>query len=277
VANETNAERQARRNAAWFTKPERIPVLKKHLTYANVTASLALFLALTASSYAAVQLGKGAVKSSNIANNAVTSAKVRDGSLLKADFKAGQLPTTGATGPKGDPGVTGPKGDTGPTGPKGDPGVAGPKGDQGSIGPAGAGTLTATNYGTTQPTMNPANNCVPGASVTINAPSDGTVVVNGLAQIAIGHTTGTVDLVTGVVDETAGDCFAGHSADASVLRISDTWPTDNSYRAPMPLHGSFAVGPGSHTYTLDYYSSLGASVNDQVIGDTLTAVFYPAP
>jgi hypothetical protein len=258
-----------RRNAAWLTQLERIPVLKKHLTYANVTASLALFLALTASSYAAVQLGKGAVKSSNIANNAVNSAKVRDGSLLKADFKAGQLPTTGArgeTGVKGDPGLTGPKGDPGPTG---------AQGASGPVGPAGAGTLTATGYGTTQPAINPVSTCVTGASVTIDAPSAGTVVVSGLAQIGIDHTAGTVDLVTGVVDETAANCFAGQSADMSIIRISGTQATDAVNRASMPLHGSFAVGPGSHTYTLGYFSSSGASPNDQVIADTLTAVFYP--
>jgi hypothetical protein len=207
----------------------------------------------------------------------VNSAKVRDGSLLKADFKAGQLPAgpkgdPGATGPKGDPSPTGPKGDLGPTGPKGDPGPAGP---QGATGPVGAGTLTATSYGTTQPAINPANTCVAGASVTINAPSAGTVVVTGLAQIGIGHTAGTVDLVTGVVDDTVGNCFTGHSADASILRISGAEGTDANNRAPMPLHGSFAVGPGQHTYTLDYFSSLGASANDQVIADTLTAVFYP--
>jgi hypothetical protein len=240
-------------------------LLKKHLTYANVIASLALFLAITTGSYAAVQLGKGVVKTSNIANNAVTSAKVRDGSLLKADFKVGQLPTSASAGPKGDPGPTGPKGDPGATGAKGDPG------------PAGAGTLAATGYGTAQPAMNPAFACVAGASVTINAPSAGTVVVSGLAQINIDHTTATADLVTGVVDETAGDCFTGHGADQSVVRIPAALPTDANYRAPMPLHGSFAVTAGQHTYTLDYYSSVGAGPNDQVIGDTLTANFYPGP
>jgi Collagen triple helix repeat (20 copies) len=243
-------------------------VLKKHLTYANVIATLALFLSLTAGSYAAVQLGKGTVKSANIANNAVNSAKVRDGSLLKADFKAGQLPT-------GARGETGSKGDPGATGPKGDPGAAGPKGDPGSPGPAGAGTLTATSYSTTQPSMNPAFNCVTGATVTINAPSAGTVVVSGLAQININHAAGTVDFVTGVIQEPGGNCSADHSADMSVLRIPSALATDATYRAPMPLHGSFAVTPGPHTYTTGYYSSLGADLNDQLIGDTLTAVFYP--
>jgi hypothetical protein len=277
---ERKADKQVSAQRSLAHVAERIPVLKKHLNYANAIATLALFFALTAGSYAAVQLGKGAVKTSNIANNAVNSAKVRDGSLLKADFKAGQLPAgpkgdPGATGPKGDPGATGPKGDPGATGPKGDPGTTGPKGDPGTTGPAGAGTLTATGYGNTQPAINPAFNCVPGASVTINAPSTGTVVVSGLATINIDHTVGTVDLVTGLVDETASSCFTSHSADQSVVRVPGALPTDANYRAPMPLHGSFAVTAGQHTYTAGYYSSSGAGPNDQVIADTLTAVFYP--
>jgi hypothetical protein len=45
----------------------------------------------------------------------VTSVKVKNGSLLAADFKAGQLPS-GPQGPKGEPGAQGPKGDTGAPG-----------------------------------------------------------------------------------------------------------------------------------------------------------------
>jgi hypothetical protein len=39
-------------------------------------------------------------------SNAVTEAKVKDGSLLAKDFRAGQLPA-GATGPAGPPGPSG--------------------------------------------------------------------------------------------------------------------------------------------------------------------------
>jgi hypothetical protein len=98
------------------------------LTYANVVATLALFIALCGSSYAAMKLGKNSVKSENIgkeqvkssdiARNAVTSPKVKNGSLLASDFKAGQLPA-GAQGPKGDRGELGPLGPRGPQGPVG--------------------------------------------------------------------------------------------------------------------------------------------------------------
>jgi hypothetical protein len=96
---------------------------KKGLSYANVMATIAVFIALGGSSYAAVNLkknsvrakhiAKGAVTSPKIAKNAVTSAKVKDGSLLSQDFKSGQL----SAGPKGDTGPTGPPGPaTGPAG-----------------------------------------------------------------------------------------------------------------------------------------------------------------
>jgi hypothetical protein len=93
------------------------------LTFANVMAAAAVFVVLGGTSYAAAgKLAKNSVKAKNIAKNAITSPKVKDGSLLVKDFKAGQLPA----GAKGDTGPTGPGGPTGPTGPKGDTGAMGP-------------------------------------------------------------------------------------------------------------------------------------------------------
>jgi hypothetical protein len=84
--------------------------------YANVTATMALVVALGGTSYAAValpknsvsskQIKKGAVKNVDLAKNAVTASKVKNGSLLAADFKAGQIPA-GAKGDKGDQGPAG--------------------------------------------------------------------------------------------------------------------------------------------------------------------------
>jgi hypothetical protein len=90
----------------------------RRFSYANVVATLALFIALGGSSYAAIKLAKNSVRSSHIKNaqvkradlarNAVNSTKVADGSLLGEDFRAGQLPAgpQGPAGPKGDTGVT---------------------------------------------------------------------------------------------------------------------------------------------------------------------------
>jgi len=95
---------------------------------------IALSVALGGTSYAAVVLPANSVGARQIKKNAVTTAKVKDGSLLRADFGAGQLPA-GATGA---PGATGPKGDTGATGAigtkgdKGDPGTNGTNGTNGT-------------------------------------------------------------------------------------------------------------------------------------------------
>jgi hypothetical protein len=92
--------------------------MRAQLTYANVVATLALFLALGGSSYAVTQLtGK------NIKDSSLTTKDVKNRSLLKRDFKLGQLPA-GSQGLKGD------KGD------KGEPGVNGADGVDGAPGSA---------------------------------------------------------------------------------------------------------------------------------------------
>ena len=112
--------------------------LRKHLTYANVMATIAVFVALGGGTYAAVtlprnsvgtpQLKGAAVTATKVKNDAVTSRKIRDGSLLVKDFKAGQVPA----------GKTGARGEIGPTGPPGEPGAVGPAGPAGAPGPTAA-------------------------------------------------------------------------------------------------------------------------------------------
>ena len=90
--------------------------LRASLTYANVTATVAIFVALGGTSYAVAtgsidsrELKNNGVRGKDIRNNDVRSKDIRDRSLLRKDFKAGQLPA-GPIGPQG------PKGDTGPSG-----------------------------------------------------------------------------------------------------------------------------------------------------------------
>jgi hypothetical protein len=90
--------------------------LRSKLTYANVMVTVLAFIVLGGAAYAASSLPKnsvgsrqikeGGIKNGDIANNAVTSPKVADGSLLSSDFAAGQLPAgpKGATGDTGAPG-----------------------------------------------------------------------------------------------------------------------------------------------------------------------------
>lgn len=99
--------------------------LGSHLAH-NAVAYLALFVALSGSSYAAVKVGSAQirnnsvrsvdlrnndVRSSDIRNGTITGQDVAKGSLLADDFRAGQLPA-GAPGQTGAPGPTGPAGPT---------------------------------------------------------------------------------------------------------------------------------------------------------------------
>jgi hypothetical protein len=102
-----------------------------HVTYANVVATLALFIALGGGAYAAIKLPANSVGTKQIKSQAVTSKKVKNGSLLAADFAKGQTPA-------------GPKGEQGAQGPQGEPGRQGDPGGQGAPGAAGAaGTARA--------------------------------------------------------------------------------------------------------------------------------------
>jgi hypothetical protein len=116
-----------------WLKGRRMARFRSHVTYANVIATLALFIALGGGAYAATKLPKNSVGSKQIKANAVNASKVADRSLLARDFKAGQLPA-GAQGPQG---IQGPKGDPCPPT---DANCKGPKGDTG----AGAAKFFAT-------------------------------------------------------------------------------------------------------------------------------------
>ena len=88
--------------------------LRSKITYANVVASLALFVALAGgTALAASQLEKESVGTKQLAKEAVGLSKIKKGakeSLKGQTGPAGQKGATGATGPqgiKGDPGANG--------------------------------------------------------------------------------------------------------------------------------------------------------------------------
>ena len=93
-------------------------VPRPQLSYSSVVATIALFLALGGSVYAATQLPKNSVGPKQLRKDAVRSSKVKNGSLLPSDFKAGLLPH-GPQGPAGSRGPAGPQGPQGPVGPQG--------------------------------------------------------------------------------------------------------------------------------------------------------------
>lgn len=117
-------------------------------TIIAVTALVVAVFGATPLGHAAgrLVLPKASVGAGQLKANAVSGAKVKDGSLTAADFKSGGLPAgpqgpKGERGDKGDPGAPGPQGPSGPQGEQGIPGPPGPqgeKGDKGEKGDAGA-------------------------------------------------------------------------------------------------------------------------------------------
>ena len=90
---------------------------------AMVVAFIALLFALGGGAYAQLRIPRNSVGTPQLKRAAVTSAKVKNRSLLARDFRAGQLPA-------------GPRGVEGPVGP------AGPAGERGPVGPQGAAGAT---------------------------------------------------------------------------------------------------------------------------------------
>jgi hypothetical protein len=79
-------------------------LLRAKLTFANVVACLALFIALGGVSYAALQLPKNSVGPKQLKRNAVTPAK------LSPAAKRALIGSTGPAGPQGKEGPAGPQG-----------------------------------------------------------------------------------------------------------------------------------------------------------------------
>lgn len=98
--------------------------VRRHANYANVVATLALFIALGGSSYAALslprnsvggaQIRKGAVRGSELHSGAVTSRSIRDRSIGLRDISPFTRESL-----RGQPGTRGPDGPAGPQGPSG--------------------------------------------------------------------------------------------------------------------------------------------------------------
>jgi hypothetical protein len=105
--------------------------LRRHLTYANVCATLALFIALTGGvAWAATELAPRSVKSKHIAPKQVRAVHIANGQVAARHLNPALRRTLGVTG-------TGAPGSAGAAGAQGPPGPTGPQGETGPQGPAG--------------------------------------------------------------------------------------------------------------------------------------------
>ncbi len=117
-------------------------------TYAEITSTLALFLALGGVSYAAATLPSNSVSSATIRNGQVRSADLAAGSVsaskLSKDLRA-QLGVT--AGGKGSDGANGANGSDGADGKNGSAGAQGATGATGAAGRDGAAIVARASFG----------------------------------------------------------------------------------------------------------------------------------
>ena len=189
-------------------------------SHATIVAYLALFIALGGSSYAALRLPRNSVGPKQIRSNAVTSPKVKNGSLLSRDFAAGQLPS-GAQGPRGDTGSQGQKGDTGPRGPS-----------DGYY--QGACTPAVTNTSDSAP-----------CTATLHLPQ-GTYLVYGKGS---GENDSAADQVTCLV----------HSPDSQNLSDYGHGYAATGKQATATVEGAVVIGASGGTVVNDCYSQSGTA------------------
>jgi hypothetical protein len=71
--------------------PRQLRALADHLSYANVVATLALFVALGGVSWAAITLPRNSVGSEQLRRDAVTTRKIKKGAVTGAKIRAGAV------------------------------------------------------------------------------------------------------------------------------------------------------------------------------------------
>jgi len=194
-----------------------------------VVALVAFSIALGGTGYAATKLPADSVGAKQLKKDAVSSAEVKDGSLLPRDFKPGQLPSgapgrQGDQGPKGDQGLPGDQGPKGDPGAKGDPGVKGDTGATGAPGARGQGVQSiVVRYG-----------------ATVIVPSSGPIVRDGFASCNAG------ERATGGGAKLTNDPADPPAANESGVWDSQTVESGPTTTAGNPIPAAGATPTGWH-------------------------------
>lgn len=118
----------------------------------------------------------------------------------------------------------------------------------------------------------PASTTVTVASVTINCPADGYVLVSGLGTAFQGHAAGTDDWLMFVVSETAATASAGPGFNQPITYAA--LPAANYFHT-LNCQRIFAAAAGSHTY---YFNGrhLSGPNGGTVQYPSVHAIYYPA-
>jgi hypothetical protein len=266
--------------------------IRPHLTYGNVMATVAVFIALGGSSYAVVKvgsasiidssirsedIGRGQVASSDIKDNDVRGRDIRDstirsidvgdGSLLAKDFATGQLPA-------------GPQGQAGAAGAQGSQGVQGPAGSAGSPGGTGPPGPTASQAVSTDTNVD-LSDALPHTAVdlaSINTPSaDHQITTTFTSRIVVvGHLSielsypGAVSgncrpMISDGTGPTSGLTVMGRATGTKFTLQPDVTNNANLSNTALPIAGAAMKPPGTYNVRIECETGLvsGAGTTDR--------------
>jgi len=224
---------------------------------ALVIACAALAIALGGVSYAATVLPRNSVGPLQLKANSVNSSKVLNGSLVRADFRAGSIPR----------GAAGPPGPAGPAGPTGAAGAAGP------AGPTNAGvSLAVKNLSDTADKTTSSTSYEDLASTTIDVPSGSTatLVATFSAESACYNAASGTCGVKITVDGNEMNPNAGNDYD---FDYSATGKSASSHEGHALVRYQGNIAAGSHKVTIQYRVS-NSSVKFRIDDWALSVVAY---
>jgi hypothetical protein len=194
------------------------------LTFANVTSSLALFIALGGASYAAIKVPANSVGTKQVKNRAITTRKLDPKALASLH---------GARGLPGSPGVQGPQG------------LQGPKGDAGAAGAAALadGSITASKL---------AGSSVTQAKLGLTTAFASTNVSSTANQAVVATCPAGTSVISGAVEVVGANGYVLNGVAAI------------SYNGPLPFSGQYWEGAayrtaGSASYGLNVIAFCMAS------------------
>lgn len=214
---------------------------------ATVIASVALFVALGGTGYAASEIAHSAAKHKKAPSQSSLIAKA-----VAKYFAQHHGQFVGGQGPAG------PQGQTGATGPAGAKGEKGEKGEAGPTGPAGAASVTASLKGPiTTGSSSPV--ALGGPSVTVN------VGPSGLVEYWI---RGTLSSTSGNAEvwlfDGKGEAPQIVTNSKSPFTLTTTPESDTGTFIFNPAMSTDYVGPGKKTFTIEYADESGTGTFSEV-------------
>jgi hypothetical protein len=174
--------------------------VRDRLTYSNVMATTAVFIALGGTSYAVASLPRNSVGSNQIRSQAVRSSDIRDRAIAVRDISRDARESL-----EGNRGPAGPRGSQGPKGDKGDPGIV--------TTPDGGAVRIAL-------TIKTAGGTVPASDGEVTQPGDATATCDAGQRVTGGgvrfdNPTGTTVLDSGPSGTSAWIAHVGSDAQSS--------------------------------------------------------------